>query len=60
MHVDRLAGAHAALSVCMVAPQARRGWLVVCIALLTMPWALTATAAVCYVNGAATGANTGA
>ena len=57
MHVDRLAGA---LGVGMVTQQVRRRWLAVCTALLTIPWTLTAAAAVCYVNAAASAANTGA
>lgn len=59
MRVDRLVGAHCAPGVRRVAQQSRRRWLAVCAALLAMPWALTA-GAVCYVNAAATGANTGA
>lgn len=56
MHVDCLAQAREVLRVRMAA---RQRWLGLCAALLTLPWAMTA-AAVCYVNGSAGGANTGA
>jgi hypothetical protein len=56
MRVDRVAGARGALIFRMVA----RRWLAACTALLIVSWATTAAAAICYVNGAASGANTGA
>ena len=59
MHVDRNSDARNALGAHAVVRQARLRWLAVCTALLAMPWTLTATAARCYVNGAAVGANSG-
>ena len=59
MHVVRLVGAHGAPGVRSVTQPSRRRWLAICAAMLAMPWALTA-GAVCYVNAAAAGANTGA
>jgi hypothetical protein len=57
MHVDRLAGAHCALGA---RTSTQRYWLALCMALLIMSWTFTAAAAVCYVNGAASGVNNGA
>lgn len=58
MHDNRNGGTRGASNVRKTMPLARR--LGICAALLTLPWAMSATAAVCYVNGAASGANTGA
>ena len=55
MRVDRLA-----VSARVVVRRARRHRLAACLALLSMPWAVPAAAAVCYVNGSASGSNTGA
>jgi len=59
MRVGNLVGARDASTVRGVTQQSRRRWLAACAALLAMSWASTA-GAVCYVNKAATGANTGA
>jgi predicted outer membrane repeat protein len=58
MHFDRLAGARRAPRVRMLASRPRL--LAAGATLLIMSWTLTVSAAVCYVNGTASGANTGA
>ena len=59
MHEDRLADFRGARSARPVMRQVRRRRQAVCTAVMAMAWATTASA-VCYVNGAAGGANTGA
>jgi predicted outer membrane repeat protein len=54
MHFDRLADARRAPRVRMSA-----SWLATGTTLLVLSWTLTVSAAQCYVNGAASGANTG-
>lgn len=59
MEVDRLARACGTLGAGVIARQARLHLSVFCAVLFAMPWTLSAMAATCYVNGAASGANTG-
>ncbi|HEX3122004.1 MAG TPA: choice-of-anchor Q domain-containing protein [Rhodanobacteraceae bacterium] len=59
MHEDLLADSRGVLSVRSAMRQLRYWMQAVCVAVLAMAWATTASA-VCYVNGAAGGANTGA
>jgi len=60
MQVDCNSDAHNAQGAHASMRHARRAWLAVFTVLLVMPWTLTASAALCYVNGVAVGANSGA
>lgn len=59
MHVDQLAGARSALGARIVVLQSRRRWLAFCVVSLILSWTASVEA-VCHVNGAAVGANSGA